>query len=129
MSTGRVLLLDSDPASSALISRGFSVLGVELKSVGAVSTGASVLHRRTPDLIIVTDRCEGRSGLDAVRAMHALAPDVPMVFAPTFSAPRTQRRAIELGAAAVVDQPCELAELLSVSSQWLANDTAGAHAS
>ncbi len=129
MSAERVLLLDSDPASAALIARGFSSFGVEVKAIDAVPEGAPVSDEERPALMIVTDRCEGGSGLDAVRAMQALAPDVPLVYAPTFAAPRTQRRALEIGAAAVVDQPCELSELLSVSSRWLENSMADAHAS
>ena len=129
MSAGRVLLFDSDPASAALIARGFAGFGVELETVDSVAQGAVAMEADRPDLVIVTDRCEGQSGLDVVRTLQRLAPDVPLVFAPTFAAPRTQRRALEVGAAAVVDQPCELSRLLSVSARWLASDSLDAHAS
>ncbi len=69
---------------------------------------------RCADLVITAGRMPGCSGLDVIRAMRRLAPQVPDVLVTAFGSPETHEEAFALGAAAVIDKPFDLDELREV---------------
>ena len=127
MSTS-VWLVESDPASVALIRRGFSNRGVHVLALSAVREVERKLEScaSRPQAVVLSEHPRDATGLDALRAVRSMAPTLPVVFVPTFAPARTRRRAYRLGAAAVVDRPFDMEDLVKATLQSVADEKAEA---
>lgn len=66
-----------------------------------------------PDVIVTDVRMPGMSGLEALRRIRTVAPDVPVVVVTGFGSNHTHAEARSLGAA-VLDKPFEVDDLLEL---------------
>ncbi len=79
-----------------------------------------------PDLVISDVRMPGMDGLSALARIHARFPEVPVVLITSFGDRTTHRRARELGAAAVLDKPFDLRELVDTVESLLSVSSSAA---
>jgi two-component system, cell cycle response regulator DivK len=77
---------------------------------GAVRVAAAA----RPDLILMDIDLPGMSGLDAVRAIRARAPEVPIIAVSSHVMPGDRERAIEAGCDAFVAKPFDDARLVAL---------------
>lgn len=66
-----------------------------------------------PDVIVTDVRMPGMSGIEALRRIRTVAPDVPVVVVTGFGSTHTHDEAVALGAA-VLDKPFEVDDLLTL---------------
>lgn len=66
------------------------------------------------DLIVSDIRMPGRTALEVLSDFKQVAKEVPVVLITAFADPKTQKKALNLGAAAVFDKPFEINDLKAV---------------
>lgn len=71
------------------------------------------------DLVISDIRMPGASGLDVLAQLHSAHQLVPVVLMTAFGDRSTHEQALQMGAAALIDKPFELDELLSLTDRLL----------
>lgn len=71
------------------------------------------------DLVISDIRMPGASGLDVLAKLHGANQPVPVVLMTAFGDRSTHEQALQMGAAALIDKPFELDELLSLTDRLL----------
>lgn len=103
-----------------------SLLATMLRRAGyhvrEFSSGAQLLLTLVPpargvDLVISDIRMPGASGLEVLANLRGGDQTVPVVLMTAFGDRSTHERALELGAAALIDKPFELDELLSLADR------------
>lgn len=118
----RVLLAEDDEALRALLA---STLRGEGFLVDEVPDGRALLHAlageldatRAPDLLVTDLRLPGASGLEAVLALRAHDPWLPVLMITAFGDPLTHARAREMGVDVILDKPFELEHLIEWAHQ------------
>lgn len=75
----RILLIDDDPAVSDLLGEFLSLRGAETFAVTNAVDALRLLGHGAPDAILLDIDMPGLSGLDALPAIRALAPDAKVV--------------------------------------------------
>lgn len=86
------------------------------------SSGSQLLRTLVPpalgiDLVISDIRMPGASGLEVLAKLHGSDQPVPVVLMTAFGDRSTHEKALEMGAAALIDKPFELDELLSLADR------------
>jgi DNA-binding NtrC family response regulator len=71
------------------------------------------------DLVISDIRMPGASGLDVLATLHSAHQVVPVVLMTAFGDRSTHEKALKMGAAALIDKPFDLDELLSLADRLL----------
>jgi DNA-binding NtrC family response regulator len=71
------------------------------------------------DLVISDIRMPGASGLDVLATLHSANQPVPVVLMTAFGDRQTHEQALKMGAAALIDKPFELDELLTLANRLL----------
>jgi DNA-binding NarL/FixJ family response regulator len=120
MTRPRVLLADDHRIVLAGLE---ALLRDDYELVGRAQDGRSMLelarHGR-PDFIVADISMPGLNGIDALREMRRVGPDVPVIFLTMHTEPAYARRALEAGAAGFVLKhaaPQELLQALQVAAQ------------
>jgi DNA-binding NtrC family response regulator len=107
-----------------------SLLATTLRRAGyrvrEFSSGSQLLRTLAPsapgvDLVIADIRMPGVSGLEVLAKLHGEREPVPVVLMTAFSDRVTHDKALELGAAALIDKPFDLDELLSLAERLTAH--------
>jgi DNA-binding NtrC family response regulator len=109
-----VLVVDDEPVVSDAVRL---VLGQDGLTVTAVGDAESALAH--PDLtrcrLVVCDlMLPGRSGLEALTAMHACRPDLPIIMTTGYATPAQEQAVMAAGATAFLPKPFDESELLSL---------------
>jgi DNA-binding NtrC family response regulator len=104
-----------------------SLLATMLRRAGyrvrEFSSGSQLLRTLGPaapggiDLVISDIRMPGASGLEVLATLHSGEQPVPVVLMTAFGDRSTHEKALEMGAAALLDKPFELDELLSLADR------------
>ncbi|HET8938021.1 MAG TPA: response regulator [Polyangiales bacterium] len=101
--------------------REFSSGSQLLKSLSGGDKQAALLSdtKLGVDLVISDIRMPGASGLDVLAKLHSAHRPVPVVLMTAFGDRTTHEQALQMGAAALIDKPFELDELLSLTDRLL----------
>jgi DNA-binding NtrC family response regulator len=94
--------------------------GSQLLRTLTTDTQASALTfeaELTIDLVISDIRMPGASGLEVLAKLHSMSQLVPVVLMTAFGDRSTHEKALQMGAAALIDKPFELDELLSLADR------------
>jgi CheY-like chemotaxis protein len=118
-----ILLAEDNEALRALLAEHLRAVGyrvVEVRDGGAlleyiVAAGPSPPDPR-PDLIVSDIRMPRLSGFDAAISLSRAGHALPLVFITAFSSPELVRFAKDLGAAAVLNKPFDLGDLVDAVS-------------
>ena len=104
-----------------------SLLATMLRRAGyrvrEFSSGSQLLRTLAPlatsgiDLVISDIRMPGASGLEVLARLQRSDQHLPVVLMTAFGDRSTHEKALELGAAALIDKPFELDELLSLADR------------
>jgi FixJ family two-component response regulator len=101
----QICLVDDDAAFRDSIKTLLNAYGI---SVVDYATGADFLadpHMSQCSCLILNSRLPMMSGMDVMANFRARAPEVPIVFVTSQSDERIKRRALQLGAMAVLEKP------------------------
>lgn len=106
-----ILLIDDEPAQitsikSFLMRRHFKVL-----TAGSGDEGLGIINNGSIDLILTDYRMPGLSGLDIVRKVKSINPEIPVVVITAFSATEDAVQVMKEGAYDYLSKPIDLDEL------------------
>ncbi len=124
-----VLVVDDEPVVADAIRL---VLGAEGFAVTAVLDAEAALAH--PDLercrLVICDlMLPGRSGLEALQAMRARRPELPIVMITGYALPAQEQQVLEAGATAFLAKPFDDTELLTLVRRVLSENVAGKESS
>ncbi len=111
--TERVLVVDDDPALTAMLGGMLERLGYRVAAFNA-SDQALAAFTQAPDnfdLLISDQTMPQITGAELVQAIHRLRPDLPVIICTGFSAVLSEGRAKELGISRYLQKPVGLQEL------------------
>jgi len=116
---GRILVVDDDPESRALLSEVLEANG--FPRVEAVADGLAAREALARDgdcpIIIADLHMPNESGLDLLRNLRKQNAKHEIVLMSSFFSTTERKLARDLGASALLDKPFRLSELLQVVSQ------------
>ena len=116
---GRILVVDDDPESRALLSEVLEANG--FPQVEAVADGLAAREALARDgdcpIIIADLHMPNESGLDLLRNLRKQNAKHEIVLMSSFFSTTERKLARDLGASALLDKPFRLSELLQVVSQ------------
>lgn len=110
---GKILVVDDErgPRESLffLLKREFDVILSD-----SVAQGIEALRTAAPDLVIMDIRMPGRSGIEGLAEMKAIAPDVSIIMLTGYGTLETAQEAIRHGASDYLKKPFDTTNMLSV---------------
>jgi two-component system response regulator RegA len=108
----RVLVVDDDDTYRTALGRAFERRGFEVLAAASVAEALELVARRTPDFASIDLRMPGASGLELVRRLTALHPNVRVVVLTGYGSIATAVEAVKLGAADYLTKPADANDLL-----------------
>lgn len=119
----RILLVDDQQWLLALLERLLTERGYQVRSCTDPAAALDVLNAQ-PDMfdLVVTDyKMPGRTGLDIIRAVRAIRPDLPLVLVSGYVSDQLREQAERAGAAAVIPKQYLATELLPALNVLFSN--------
>jgi two-component system response regulator RegA len=108
----RVLVVDDDDTYRTALGRAFERRGFEVLAAGSVAEALEMVERAAPDFASIDLRMPGASGLELVRRLTALHPNVRVVVLTGYGSIATAVEAVKLGAADYLTKPADANDLL-----------------
>jgi two-component system response regulator RegA len=108
----RVLVVDDDDTYRTALGRAFERRGFEVLAAASVAEALEMAERVTPDFASIDLRMPGASGLELVRRLTALHPNVRVVVLTGYGSIATAVEAVKLGAADYLTKPADAHDLL-----------------
>lgn len=109
----RVLVIDDElgPRESLriLLKKQYDVFCAD-----SVAKGLEILRESEPDVIVSDIRMPGQSGIEGLRSIRDINPEIPVIMLTGFGALETAQEAIRLGASDYLKKPFEMKEMLEV---------------
>jgi two-component system, OmpR family, copper resistance phosphate regulon response regulator CusR len=109
----RILIVEDESRIRAFLARAFAAEGFTVDVVEDGDSGISRALGGNYDLVILDLLLPGRDGLDALRQLHHMRADLPVLILSARSDLPTKLRSFELGAVDYVSKPFALDELLA----------------
>jgi CheY-like chemotaxis protein len=75
----KVLIVDDDPALLEFMAEGLRALGYDVAAAGDTDSAFEAFDREKPDLVVCDYMLSGHCGVELIRKLKALGPDVPAV--------------------------------------------------
>jgi DNA-binding NtrC family response regulator len=108
----RIILLVDDEEPQRKVLAGFlRKKGFEAVACGTVDEALGVAAARTIDLVLTDLRMPDRGGLELLRELHALNPEIPVIVMTAYGTVASAVEAMKLGAADYLTKPVDLDEL------------------
>jgi CheY-like chemotaxis protein len=119
-SAARILVIDDNPAVVDIL---VTLLGEEGYRVSGALTkdeGLKLFILSRPDLVLLDIALSGESnGIEVLKRIRSISPIPRVIVVSGMADPVRARQALELGALAYVDKPCDLAYLKRVVAMAL----------
>ncbi|MEW6073134.1 MAG: sigma-54 dependent transcriptional regulator [Planctomycetota bacterium] len=106
MSIQRILIVDDDSLSREFLTEAVRSRGFQAESVSSGEKALDRVQRPGVDLVLTDLRMPGLSGVDLVRELARVAPDLPAVVVTAHGTVETAVEAMRLGAADFLMKPC-----------------------
>jgi DNA-binding response OmpR family regulator len=103
-----VLVVDDDPDVGSTLLEVLDELGYAGRWVADGASALRALVQAPPDVVLLDILMPGLSGLDALRSIRALVPDVPVIMVSGAADEQLGRRALAHGAFDYVVKPVDL---------------------
>jgi signal transduction histidine kinase len=117
-SVNKVLVIDDElgPRESLrfLLKNEFEVLCAD-----SVDKGISLLREKGPDLVIMDIRMPGKNGIDGLREIRAVDPNVSVMMLTGYGALETAQEAIRLGATDYLSKPFDTDDMRAAVRQYV----------
>lgn len=110
-SQGKILVIDDDPDIRAMLEEFLTVSGHQVISAADGVAGVREIVQGAPDVALLDIDMPGLSGLEALPAIRAVAPDVVVIMVSGMANVEVAKRALALGAFDYVVKPVDLAYL------------------
>ena len=112
-----VLLVDDDPRFRARMARAFEARGYEVHQASDFDEALAVASDESTEFAVVDLRMPGKSGLDVVRALHAVDPSTKIVVLTGYGSIATALDAVRWGATHYLTKPADVDEVIRAFSR------------
>ncbi len=104
----RVWLVDDDTSIRWVLERALRNGGMQPRVFDAAESALAALRDDAPDVLITDIRMSGRSGLDLLRRVHGVHPDLPVIVMTAYSDLGSAVSAYESGAFEYLAKPFDI---------------------
>lgn len=120
----RVMVVDDDEAQLFLVQRLLTRKGYRVTAYSDPKAAVTALAREPSqfDVVITDFNMPGFSGVDLLRAVRAIRPDLPTALASGYVTPEIERDALAAGARTLIHKPNDANELCYAVASLLAGD-------
>jgi PAS domain S-box-containing protein len=121
----RVMYVDDDEALVFLVKRVLTRKGYQVTTFTDPRQALATLrlNAQSCDLLVTDYNMPGYSGVDLLRAVKTLRPDLPVALASGYVTPEIERDALTAGARALIHKPNDVDELCSTVQKLLTRST------
>jgi DNA-binding response OmpR family regulator len=108
----RILLADDERDFTETMKKILSRRGYEVETAPDGAQALRVVLRGGVDVVLLDLKMPGLQGIDTLREMKRLAPEVPVVILTGHLLKSTEQEGLRLGAFAYLTKPCRLDEIV-----------------
>ena len=108
---GRILIVDDEESVREVLSEYFVEQGYHVESAGGGEEALAIVQRSTPDLVLLDVRMPGIDGVETLRRMRGIAPDVAVIMVTANEDVGLARETLKLGALDYVAKPFDFVYL------------------
>ncbi|MDC7226292.1 MAG: sigma-54 dependent transcriptional regulator [Spirochaetales bacterium] len=120
----RILILDDNQKILDTLSRNFSTEGIECRTASNIKEALDALQCCPIDLALVDVRIGDENGIDALKEIKQLTPELPVMMITGFATIETAVEAIKIGANEYIKKPIKFSELLEMVAPYIAEKPA-----
>ncbi len=106
-----ILLVDDEPSMLEFLDIMLSRLGFTVLTASSGEKGLKVYREKSPNLILTDVKMPGMSGLDLMKKVHDLDPEVPIIAVTAYSSAEDALRAVREGAYDYISKPFQIDDL------------------
>ena len=117
MAVRSVLIVDDDSGMAETLADILSVFGYAVTTASSAVTAVRVVTQTRPDLVLMDVRMPGLSGVEALKTMKALAPQLAVIMMTAFARDDLAEEARRAAALAVLPKPLDMERLLALLTQ------------
>ena len=117
MAVRSVLVVDDDPGMAETLADILSVFGYAVTTASSAVTAVRMVTQTRPDLVLMDVRMPGLSGVEALKTMKALAPQLAVIMMTAFARDDLAEEARRAAALAVLPKPLDMERLLALLTQ------------
>jgi two-component system, NtrC family, response regulator AtoC len=115
-----VLLVDDDLAHTQALVKILKDAGYQVSTAGDGHDALTILMQRPFDLVITDLKMPRKSGLDLLRSIRGMSPDIPVVVITGFGEWTTYMQAMNIGAVDYLNKPARRHDILLTIRKALA---------
>jgi len=112
-----VLIVDDDSGMAETLADILSVFGYAVTTASSAVTAVRMVTQTRPDLVLMDVRMPGLSGVEALKTMKALAPQLAVIMMTAFARDDLAEEARRAAALAVLPKPLDMERLLALLTQ------------
>ena len=117
MAVRSVLIVDDDSGMAETLADILSVFGYAVTTASSAVTAVRMVTQTRPDLVLMDVRMPGLSGVEALKTMKALAPQLAVIMMTAFARDDLAEEARRAAALAVLPKPLDMERLLALLTQ------------
>ena len=121
----RILMVDDDSAECELVRMSLGRVGArfEIEAVGSAADALARVSANPPDLVLSDLRLPGMDGLELLKRLKAVQPDLPVILLTGYAEVKTAVQAIQHGAYQFLTKPFQVDELMVTIRRALERST------
>ncbi len=108
---GRILIVDDEQSVREVLGEYFTEQGYSVDSAGGGEEALALVQRSTPDLVLLDVRMPGIDGVETLRRIRGIAPDVSVIMVTANEDVGLARETLKLGALDYVAKPFDFVYL------------------
>jgi two-component system, response regulator, stage 0 sporulation protein F len=125
---GRILIVDDEQSVREVLSEYFTEQGYSVESAGGGAEALVFVQRSTPDLVLLDVRMPGIDGVETLRRIRNIAPDLSVIMVTANEDVALARETLKLGALDYVAKPFDFVYLERAIMAGLAQSGGGSAA-
>ena len=122
---GRILIVDDEQSVREVLSEYFTEQGYSVENAGGGEEALALVQRSTPDLVLLDVRMPGIDGVETLRRIREIAPDVSVIMVTANEDVALARETLKLGALDYVAKPFDFVYLERAIMAGLAQSGGG----
>ncbi len=112
-----VLLVDDEKGYLNVLSNRLSRRFIASTKAFSGAEAIQILRKKDFDVIVLDLKMEDMNGIEVLKIMKKMAPDIPVIFLTGHGSQEAAREGISFGAFDYLTKPCELVELIDKIKQ------------
>jgi two-component system response regulator HydG len=109
--TSKILVVEDEPAHRKMLEAVLTAEGYEVVPAADGEAAVAAVEKRFFDLILMDIRMQGQGGIEALRAIKAISPGIPVIMMTAYASVETAVAALKSGAFDYLTKPLDIDEL------------------